>query len=103
MRAVQQQVFWGVRLCKAPGTVGRISHAQPVQVGVEVNGEGMGVCLCCCPVSHYVSHDTDMGGHPLKVDVVPYGGQVEEKVMDDEGEIMVRVWVVGFYDLEGRE
>ncbi|MPC42537.1 hypothetical protein E2C01_036160 [Portunus trituberculatus] len=48
-------------------------------------GEGMGVCLYCCPVSHRVSHDTDMGGHPLKVDGVSQGGQVEDEVMDDEG------------------
>ena len=28
---VQQQVFRSVRLCGAPGAVGGVSHAQPVQ------------------------------------------------------------------------
>ncbi|MPC36510.1 hypothetical protein E2C01_029970 [Portunus trituberculatus] len=59
----------------------------------------MSVCLCCWPVGHCVPHDTDMGEHPLKVDGVSQGGQV----VNDEGEVVVGVWVVGFYDLEGRE
>ncbi|MPC49489.1 hypothetical protein E2C01_043291 [Portunus trituberculatus] len=39
-----------------------------------------------------------MRQHPLKVDVVSKGGQVEDEVMDDEGESVV----VGFYYLEDR-
>ncbi|MPC79042.1 hypothetical protein E2C01_073554 [Portunus trituberculatus] len=34
--AVLQQVVRGVRLCRAPGAVGRIRHAQLVLVGIEV-------------------------------------------------------------------
>ncbi|MPC64361.1 hypothetical protein E2C01_058475 [Portunus trituberculatus] len=64
---------------------------------------GVGVCLCCCPVGHGVPHDTDMGGHPLKVDGVSPGGQVEDEVVNDKGEVVVGVWAVGFYDLEGKE
>ena len=29
---VEQKVFWGIKLCGAPGAVGGVSHAQSVQV-----------------------------------------------------------------------
>ena len=32
---VQQEVFRSVRLCGAPGAVGCVSHAKPVQVCIE--------------------------------------------------------------------
>ncbi|MPC98472.1 hypothetical protein E2C01_093845 [Portunus trituberculatus] len=36
MRGVQEQVFLGVRLCRAPpGAVRRVGHAQPVQSLLE--------------------------------------------------------------------
>ncbi|MPC74803.1 hypothetical protein E2C01_069178 [Portunus trituberculatus] len=52
MRAVQKQVFWGVRLGRAPGAVGRVNHAQPVQVGIEagVANPQSGDCCVQCPV-----------------------------------------------------
>ena len=61
------------------------------------------MCHCCRPVGHHVSHDTDMGGHPLKVDVLSLGGKVEEEKVNGEGEAMVGVWAVALDELEGGE
>ena len=61
------------------------------------------MCLCCCPVGHCVPHDTDMGRHPLKVDVMSQGGEVVEEVLDGEGEAMMGVRAVRLNELEGCE
>ena len=61
------------------------------------------MCLRCRPVSHSVPHDTDMGRHPLKVDVLSLGDKVEEEKVNREGEAMVGVWAVAFDELEGGE
>ena len=34
-RTVEQQVFWGVRLCGAPGAVRGVGHPKSMEVGVE--------------------------------------------------------------------
>ncbi|MPC49490.1 hypothetical protein E2C01_043292 [Portunus trituberculatus] len=34
---MQQQVFWGVRLCRASMALGRVRHVQLVHVGIEVD------------------------------------------------------------------
>ncbi|MPC38690.1 hypothetical protein E2C01_032201 [Portunus trituberculatus] len=46
------EAFLGVRLCRVPRTVGRIGHAQPVQVGIEVGvaNSQSGDCCVQCPV-----------------------------------------------------
>ncbi|MPC23571.1 hypothetical protein E2C01_016629 [Portunus trituberculatus] len=100
------------RLCRAPGAVERVGHTQPVQVGIEAgmanshSGDGCVQCsvggvgppVVSCVLSYEsqlatVSHDTDVGGHPLKVDGVSQGGQVEDEMMNDKGEVVVGVWV----------
>ena len=55
----------------------------------------MGLCRRCRPVSHRVPHSIDMGGHPLKVDTVSQGSELEE-VVNGEGEAMVGAWTVTF-------
>ena len=61
------------------------------------------MCLRCRPVGHGVSHDTDMGRHPLKVNAVSLGGEAEEEVVDGEGEAVVGVGAEGVNKLEGSE
>ena len=61
------------------------------------------MCLRCRPVGHCVTHNADMGWHPLKVDGESPGGEVVEEVVDNENKTMVGVGTVAEDGLEGCE
>lgn len=59
--------------------------------------------LPCCLVGHRVTHHTDVGRNPLKVDGIARGGEVKEEGMNGKTKGVVCVWAVALNELEGRE